>query len=306
MSKNNYQDLIDEIINEVEKELEESTATGAVAGYQTPNAFGNDSKKSKDKTRKVATQAGYTVVGGNLNNINENVIIQVDNRRISITNSDYKRLKSGKDVVGNNLKNGEENWILSKTDKWKLSEAINEGIQLTDIVKLAKAQDKGNLDTFKINKPFNVVTKTGIVKVTPVPITTMEKGKFVKVMHFKVGGKQFVKLSGIVKLLGIKENVTESKRIKEQAPVKKLKKRTNRWLELKNDDSMHGHKKLAMGLKELKYQLKEVETFFRWYNQIKNINELETDGYWKRTNKHIGTIKERLVNIIRTIQEIEK
>lgn len=79
----------------------------------------------------------------------------------------------------------------------------------------------------------------------------------------------------------------------------------NRWLAIKNEDT-HPHKKLAMGLKELKNQLTEVEKFFGWYNKIKNINELDSDNYWKRTNTHIGKIKERIVNIARTLQELEK
>ena len=86
----------------------------------------------------------------------------------------------------------------------------------------------------------------------------------------------------------------------------KVKKPVNRWLELKNDESMHPHKKMAMGLKELKYQLREVEKFFNWYNKIKTINELDSDKYWKRTNRHIYTIKEKLIKIAKTIQEIEK
>ena len=86
----------------------------------------------------------------------------------------------------------------------------------------------------------------------------------------------------------------------------KSKRPVNRWLELKNDESMHANKKLATGLRELKYQLKEVETFFRWYNQIKTMNELSSDTFWKRTHGHIYKIKERLINIAKTIQEIEK
>ena len=86
----------------------------------------------------------------------------------------------------------------------------------------------------------------------------------------------------------------------------KIKRPVNRWLELKNDETMHPHKKMAHGLKELKYQLAETEKFFKWYNKIKNINELESSNYWKRTQNHIYKIKERLVNIARTIQEIEK
>ena len=86
----------------------------------------------------------------------------------------------------------------------------------------------------------------------------------------------------------------------------KVKRPVNRWLELKNDESMHPHKKMAMGLKELKYQLREVEKFFNWYNKIKTMNELDSQNYWKRTNNHIYTIKEKLIKIAKTIQEIEK
>jgi hypothetical protein len=86
----------------------------------------------------------------------------------------------------------------------------------------------------------------------------------------------------------------------------KSKRPVNRWLELKNDESMHANKKLAVGLKELKHQLSEVEKFFRWYNQIKTMNELSSDTFWKRTHGHIYKIKERLINIAKTIQEIEK
>lgn len=95
------------------------------------------------------------------------------------------------------------------------------------------------------------------------------------------------------------KNIDELKEGKSKRPV-------NRWLELKNDESMHANKKLAVGLRELKYQLSEVEKFFRWYNQIKTMNELSSDSFWKRTNTHIYKIKERLINIAKTIQEIEK
>ena len=86
----------------------------------------------------------------------------------------------------------------------------------------------------------------------------------------------------------------------------KVKRPVNRWLELKNDETMHPHKKMAMGLKELKYQLRETEKFFNWYNKIKTMNELDSNQYWKRTNNHIYKIKERLINIAKTIKEIEK
>jgi hypothetical protein len=147
---------IDELIDEVQKELDESNVTGNVDGYQTPHAFSG--KNSKERRKKTATQLGYSIVGNDVENIDEG----------------------------------------------------------------------------------------------------------------------------------------------------KIKRPVNRWLELKNDESMHANKKLAVGLKELKYQLAEVEKFFSWYNKIKNINELDSSEYWKRTNGHIYKIKERIINIARTLQEIEK
>ena len=96
------------------------------------------------------------------------------------------------------------------------------------------------------------------------------------------------------------------KYLKEDINEAKQKRPVNRWLELKNDETMHPHKKMAMGLKELKYQLREVEKFFSWYNKIKTMNELDSQNYWKRTNNHIYKIKERIINIAKTIKEIEK
>ena len=56
----------------------------------------------------------------------------------------------------------------------------------------------------------------------------------------------------------------------------------------------------------IQYKLKEVESFIGWYNKISKMNELSPTSYWKRTNNHIYKIKERLINIARTIQELEK
>ena len=104
----------------------------------------------------------------------------------------------------------------------------------------------------------------------------------------------------------IYQHVQKNNKMNESVNEAKVKRPVNRWLELKNDESMHPHKKMAMGLKELKYQLRETEKFFNWYNKIKTMNELDSNQYWKRTNKHIYSIKEKLINIARTIQEIEK
>ena len=120
----NLNKFLEELIQEVEKELDEATATGNVAGYNVPGAFSNGGAKDKKRKKKISTQFGMKIVG--------------------------------------------------KMDE----ESVNEA---------------------------------------------------------------------------------------------KVKRPVNRWLALKNDESMHAHKKMAMGLKELKYQLRETEKFFNWYNKIKTI-----------------------------------
>ena len=64
-------EILDEILDEVEQEFEEATTTGNVAGYQTPHAFCDKGKKDKKGKKKIATALGYSVVGGDVNNINE-------------------------------------------------------------------------------------------------------------------------------------------------------------------------------------------------------------------------------------------
>lgn len=109
-----------------------------------------------------------------------------------------------------------------------------------------------------------------------------------------------------------KKNKEKRKKIAQQMGYrivgegKKIKRPVNRWLELKNDETKTPNHKLALGLKELKYQLAEVEMFFRWYNKIRSMNELNKDKYWKRTNTHIYKIKERLINIVNSIKELDQ
>ena len=86
----------------------------------------------------------------------------------------------------------------------------------------------------------------------------------------------------------------------------KIKRPVNRWLELKNDETRSPNQKLAVGLKELKYQLAEVEKFFNWYNKIKTMNELDKNSYWKRTHRHIYNVKERLIDIANSIKELDQ
>ena len=92
----------------------------------------------------------------------------------------------------------------------KIDTILNEGIDAFDLVKWARAEKKGTIDNsdkmkmFASDKPFNVFTDKGYVKVKPFSLTTMDKGKFVSEINFDIGMKRFANLQGVAKHLGVK------------------------------------------------------------------------------------------------------
>ena len=232
----NLKSTIEEIIQEIEKELDEATTTGNIAGYNVPGAFSDGGSKDKKRKKKISTQFGMKIVG----KIDEDEINEAIKK---ITSSQYKKLE---DAIKK----------LNPKIKIKLDSSIPGGFEIK-----IPDDNKWELHTDKVNSLVHKITGDH------------RNGRII-----------------------FEGNVNEAK----------VKRPVNRWLELKNDETMHPHKKMAMGLKELKYQLAETEKFFNWYNKIKTMNELDSTNYWKRTQSHIYKIKERLINIAKTIQEIEK
>jgi hypothetical protein len=79
----------------------------------------------------------------------------------------------------------------------------------------------------------------------------------------------------------------------------------NRWLELKRDEST-AQAKIGKGISNINKQLKEMERFLNWYGKIKNESGVNNKSYWKRTNHHIYTIKERLIKLDQKIRQISE
>lgn len=77
----------------------------------------------------------------------------------------------------------------------------------------------------------------------------------------------------------------------------------NRWLELKRDESSP-KQKIGRGISHVNKQLSEIETFLRWYGKIKKESDLHSDQYWKRTQKNLFRIRERLNNIVTQISKL--
>jgi hypothetical protein len=476
---NKLNNSIFELIKEVEKEIDEATTGGSIAGYQTPNAFGDDSEKSKKKTKDVSTQAGYTIVNEApvkklpkfselpRNQQLEKVLNYLNSLKIDgAKNSVEKIVKLSKARNGWNVTYKSKPGFVDDRDSQYatdfiyphdlgesvVNESPNEGKlipkKLTDLkmgelfffgdkgnsyqfIELRPGQDsakvkdsKGNVsvnsfgggivnkekkgsgfgdylgqggrvwdhknpsgcwDTRKVNESEfqgnvvedvidKIVKKLSYYKVVrssdvsndiilaignrkhiPSIMNLLKKIYNIKSEVYRPDFPNYIKIQKGQLLENLNEagfkwpkSFTFTKHLRVQDAVypkgeyhfrkvwlgkglyqlgyssvnafdqqdfEKWKKdgtivveniNENRWLDLKNDESMHPHKKLAVGLKELRNQLTEVEKFLGWYNKLKNINELDTDNYWKRTNSNIYKIKERIINIARTLKEIEQ
>jgi hypothetical protein len=77
----------------------------------------------------------------------------------------------------------------------------------------------------------------------------------------------------------------------------------NRWLAIKKEESSP-KAKMSKGITSIKQQLGEVEKFVNWYSKIKNENGVKRDDYYKRTNKSLHKIKERLMNLSEKIRTL--
>lgn len=67
----------------------------------------------------------------------------------------------------------------------------------------------------------------------------------------------------------------------------------NRWVDLKKAEGSP-NKKIGEGIRNIRRQIQEIEKFVEWYSKIKSESGLSSDSLWKRTNKHLTVIRERL------------
>jgi hypothetical protein len=193
---NRLKEIIRTIVKEIqsEKELEEMTGTGAVAGYDTPNAFSKPDQTAK-KNKRLANVTGGEVVDD---------------------------LEEAKDWLKNDVPADSKKPLAIKPTA--ISSADAGGIADKSGMILAKDDDEASLNE-------------------------------------------------------------------------------NRWLEIKNGDGSP-KAKMSRGVTSIKQQLGEVEKFVNWYSKIKNENGVKRGDYYKRTNKSLHKIKERLMNLSEKIRTL--
>jgi hypothetical protein len=212
-------EIIRTIVKEIqsEKELDEMTGTGAVAGYDTPNAFSKPGSTAK-KNKRLANVTGGEVV---------------DDLEEGITSSAGAPFSKPSDVSGKNA---------------KLAKLSGGTIVGEDVLNLKQ-----------------------------------EKPKAVAVKDVKDG--EIADVSGM-------ELAEDGLHLAE-----------NRWLAIKKEESSP-KAKMSKGITSIKQQLGEVEKFVNWYSKIKNENGVKRDDYYKRTNKNLHKIKERLMNLSEKIRTL--
>jgi hypothetical protein len=70
----------------------------------------------------------------------------------------------------------------------------------------------------------------------------------------------------------------------------------NRWNALKKNEGTP-NQKIGVGIRNMRTQLQEIEQFIEWYGKLKTENGLSSNDYWKRTQRHLNVIRERLNKI---------
>ena len=70
----------------------------------------------------------------------------------------------------------------------------------------------------------------------------------------------------------------------------------NRWNALKQNEGTP-NQKIGVGIRNMRSQLQEIEQFIEWYSKLKTENGLSSNDYWKRTQKYLNVIRERLNKI---------
>ena len=86
----NLNNFLEELIQEIEKELDEATVSANVAGYNTPNAFSDGGSKDKKRKKKIATTLGMKLVGKVDEELNEVKSKKPINRWLAIKNDESK------------------------------------------------------------------------------------------------------------------------------------------------------------------------------------------------------------------------
>ena len=95
----------------------------------------------------------------------------------------------------------------------------------------------------------------------------------------------------------------KAKRMAKSAGYSVVHEVTNRYQQLRKEEATP-NQKIGVGIRKMRTQLEEIEKFVEWYSKIKTESDLDSSNYWKRTQKHLNVIRERLNKISQKIQNL--
>ena len=200
--------------------------------------------------------------------------------------SEKKKAKRQADLTGYSVVNETHTSFVSGNSGRTITHLDNKKYQLTKDVKGAQI---GNYN--------NVVLPKGSV------IHNLPGGVFVQHSSLK---DKFTGIKEVPKL-GMRVTTKPDTLISIEKSSKILEiVNENRWLDLKRDETRTPSQKVSHGIREVKNQLAEIERFVNWYNRLRSENNLGKNDFFKRTNTNIYRIKERIIKIASSIQEIDK
>ena len=150
-------------------------------------------------------------------------------------------------------------------------------------------------------------TKPGATKAKNARLAKVSGGEVVDDIEESIVKEEFGSAANILQLEPEKYKSTATKAGKEDdkdetmADVSDMELTENRWLAIKNEEGSP-KAKIGKGISNIHSQLSEVEKFVNWYSKLKTENGLKKEDYYKRTNKSLYKIKERLMNLSEKIR----
>ncbi len=155
-----------------------------------------------------------------------------------------------------------------------------------------KSDEKEKAKRMAKSAGYSVVNEAINIDITNRNLDLLDKAADMAIKNPK---GNVVELAKIIKkyVSGIRNSIKES--IVNEA--------TNRFQQLRKEEATP-NQKIGKGIREMRTQIQEIEKFVEWYSKIKTENDLDSSQYWKRTQKHLNVIRERLNKISQKIQNL--
>ena len=288
--KEQEEDKIDVDDQEDKTDIEETSTTGGVAGYQTPAAFvGRGGKPRKKKwLDDVNKSIGYTQVADEEDadeleakenkkssllwkvGVAEGVIKEEVNQEVKTEVTALLKKYSGQEVPDSEVHAVAEKHGISPDELesfiYSLASAhVNEGdydewkntrIQAKNIFRMLKQKHKNNISDMK--KGLELILKQNKTKDDQAKIMWSEFNKYFK----------------------IKENVTEGRRGAYQI--------------YRDDESRTPRQKIGDSVKRMRANLKELNKEVNLNLRLKTESGIESPAYWKRTKTDLRKMEEHI------------